>query len=108
MLGQNKSILSAKRTIHIKDARTEKQENPNVPIVRDHVLHLTKCVRNTKEQAFRQHVVNNQKTYASTVSHNTLPQPKTINETFTFTVEQLPKWSYKSPKRKFAAQNKTH
>ena len=29
-----------------------------------------------KKRAFRQHVVNNQETYASTVSRNTLPQPK--------------------------------
>ena len=55
------------------------------------MLHLTKSVRHTKN-AFRQHLVNNQKTYASTVSQNTLPQPKTTNETFTFTAEQLTKF----------------
>ena len=38
-----------------------------------------------------QHEVTNQKTYASTVSENTLPQPKT-NEKFTFTAEQLTKF----------------
>ena len=54
------------------------------------MLHHTKSVRNTKKQAFRQDVVNNQKTYASAVSQNTLPQSKT-NETFTFTAEQLTK-----------------
>ena len=52
--------------------------------------HVAKGVRNTK-QAFRQHVVNNKKTYASTVSQNTLSQPKT-NETFTFTAKQLTKF----------------
>ena len=41
-----------------------------------------------KKQAFRQHVVNNQKSYASVVSQNTLSQPKP-NQTFTFTAEQL-------------------
>ena len=45
-----------------------------------------------KKQAFRQHVVNNQKTYASTVRQNTLPQPKTSNEAFSFTAEQLTKF----------------
>ena len=55
------------------------------------MLHLIKGVRNTKKQAFRLHVVNNQKTYASTVSQNTLPQPQTSNETFSFTAEQLTK-----------------
>ena len=42
-----------------------------------------------KKQAFRQHLVNNQKTYASFVSQNTLQQPKNRNETFSFTAEQL-------------------
>ena len=32
------------------------------------------------------------KTYASTVRQNTLPQPKTSNETFSFTAEQLTKF----------------
>ena len=41
-----------------------------------------------KKQALRQHVVSNQKSYASTVSQNTLLQPKPI-QTFTFTAEQL-------------------
>ena len=44
-----------------------------------------------KKQAFRQHVVNNQKSYASVVSQNTLSQPKP-NQTFTFTAEQLIKF----------------
>ena len=43
-----------------------------------------------KKQAFRQHVVNNQKTYASVVSQNTLPQFQT-SQTFNFTAEQLTK-----------------
>ena len=43
-----------------------------------------------KKRAFRQHVVNNQKTYASVVSQNTLPQFQT-SQTFNFTVEQLTK-----------------
>ena len=53
------------------------------------MLHLMKGVRGIQKQAFRQHMVNNQKTYASVVSQNTLPQPKTTNEAFTFMAEQL-------------------
>ena len=44
-----------------------------------------------KKQAFRQHVVNNQKSSASVVSQNTLSQPKP-NQTFTLTAEQLTKF----------------
>ena len=41
-----------------------------------------------KKQAFRQHVVNNQKSYATSVGQNSLTQPKT-SQTFSFTAEQL-------------------
>ena len=44
-----------------------------------------------KKQAFRQHVVNNQKSYAAAVSQKPLPQPKTP-QTFQFTDEQLTKF----------------
>ena len=43
-----------------------------------------------KKQAFRQHVVNNQKTYAAAVSQKSQLQPKT--QTFQFTAEQLTKF----------------
>ena len=56
-----------------------------------HVVSYKGCPE-YKKQAFRQHVVNNQKTYASTVSQSTLPQLKTTNETFTFTAKQLTKF----------------
>ena len=54
------------------------------------MLHI-KGVPNTKKQAFRQHVVSNQKSYASVQSQNTLLQSKPT-QTFTFTVEQLTKF----------------
>ena len=44
-----------------------------------------------KKQAFRQHVVNNQKSYATVVGQNSLPQPKTP-QTFSFTAAQLTKF----------------
>ena len=43
-----------------------------------------------KKQAFRQHVINNQKTYAAAVSQKSHPQPKT-QQNFQFTAEQLTK-----------------
>ena len=46
--------------------------------------------REYKKQAFRQHVVNKQKTYPATVSQKTHPQPK--NETFQFTAERVTKF----------------
>ena len=44
-----------------------------------------------KKQAFRQHEVGNQKSYAAAVSQNPLPQTKT-SQTFQFTAEQLTKF----------------
>ena len=44
-----------------------------------------------KKLAFRQHVVSNQKSYASVLSQNTLLQSKPT-QTFTFTAEQLTKF----------------
>ena len=44
-----------------------------------------------KKQAFRQHVVSNQKSHAAAVSQNILPQTQT-SQTFQFTAEQLTKF----------------
>ena len=44
-----------------------------------------------KKKAFRQHVVNNQNSYATAVGQKTLTQPKTP-QTFLFTAEQLTKF----------------
>ena len=70
-----------------KEARKPKCANCKRP----HTASYKGCPE-YKKQAFRQHVVNNQKTHASTVRQNTLPQPKTSNETFSFTAEQLTKF----------------
>ena len=74
-------VPSEVRTILTNSVQIKKQENLSVPTARDHTKY--------KKQTFRQHVVNNQKTYPSTVRQNTLPQPKMSNETFSFTAEQL-------------------
>ena len=79
------------KTCRSKDAQIEKRKNQNVLIILGHLLHLTEGVLNTKN-AFRQHLDNNQKTYASVVSQNTRQQPKNLTETFSFTAEQLTKF----------------
>ena len=55
------------------------------------MLPPTKGVRLTKKQAFRQHVVDNQKSYASILCQNLAPpQPK--DKAFTFSADQLVKF----------------
>ena len=50
-------------------------------------------VSGIQQKAFRQHLINHQETYASTVLQNTLPQPKTSKETFSLAAEQLTKFA---------------
>ena len=44
----SKNVSSVVRTIHTKDAPKKKQNSPNVPTVRGHMLHLTRGVSNIK------------------------------------------------------------
>ena len=69
-----------------KEAKQPKCANCSGP----HVASYKGCPE-YKKQAFRQHVVNNQKTYAAAVSQKSHPQPKT-QQTFQFTAEQLTKF----------------
>ena len=69
-----------------KEAKQPKCANCSGP----HVASYKGCPE-YKKQAFRQHVVNNQKSYAAVVSQNSLPQPNTT-QTFQFTAEQLTKF----------------
>ena len=69
-----------------RESRKQRCANCNGP----HVASYKGCSE-YKKQAFRQHVVNNQKSYASVLSQNTLSQPKP-NQTFTFTAEQVTKF----------------
>ena len=69
-----------------KEARKPKCANCSGP----HVPSYKGCPE-YKKQAFRQHVVNNQKSYAAAVSQKPLTQPKT-HQTFQFTAEQLIKF----------------
>ena len=55
-----------------------------------HVASYKGCLE-YKKQAFRQHVVNQQKTYAAVVGQKPLTQPNN-SQTFQFTAEQLTKF----------------
>ena len=79
------------RAIRIRDARKKKQNSQSVQTVPGHMLHPTKGVPNKKKQAFRQHVVNHQKTYAAVVGQKSLTQPNN-SQTFQFTAKQLTKF----------------
>ena len=88
-VGQNKNVSSAVRIILTKNARIKKRKPKCAKCKGSHVASYKGCPEYKKKQAFRQHLVNKQKTYAPTVSQNTLPQPKTSNETFSFTADTL-------------------
>ena len=69
-----------------KEAKKPKCANCKGP----HVASYKGCPE-YKKQTFRQHVVNNQKSYAAAVGQKTLTQPKSP-QTFQFTFEQLTKF----------------
>ena len=69
-----------------KEAKQPKCANCSGP----HVASYKGCPE-YKKQAFRQHVVNHQKSYAAAVSQNSHSQPKNT-QTFQFTAEQLTKF----------------
>ena len=69
-----------------KEAKQPKCANCSGP----HVASYKGCPE-YKKQAFRQHVVNHQKSYADVVSQNSHSQPKNT-QTFQFTAEQLTKF----------------
>ena len=69
-----------------KEARKRKCANCTGP----HVASYKGCPE-YKKQAFRQHVVNNQKSYATALSQKPFTQPKTP-QIFQFTAEQLAKF----------------
>ena len=69
-----------------KDARKPKCAKCKGPLVPSY-----KGCPEYKKQEFRQHVMDNQKSYAAALSQKPLPQPKTPR-TFQFTAEQLIKF----------------
>ena len=69
-----------------KEAKQPKCANCSGP----HVASYKECPE-YKKQAFRQHVVNHQKTYATVVGQKSLTQPNS-SQNFQFTAEQLTKF----------------
>ena len=78
------------RAILTKDAQIRKLKNRCANFKGPHVASYKGCLE-YKKQAFRQHVVNNQKSYATVAGQNSLPQPKT-QQIFSFTAERLTKF----------------
>ena len=52
------------RVIITKNALIQRKSSQNAPTVKGHILLPTKGVQRTKKQAFKQHVLDNQKSYA--------------------------------------------
>ena len=86
----SKNVSSVVRTIHTQRMPKKRTKQPKCANCSGpHVASYKGCPE-YKKQAFRQHVVNNQKTYATAVSQKSHSQPKT--QTFQFTAEQLTKF----------------
>ena len=74
-----------------KDALTEKRKQPKCANCKEpHVASYKGCPA-YKKQSFRQHVVDNQKSYAAILRQNTAP-PQPQEKTFTSSAEQLVKF----------------
>ena len=74
------------KLIHTKTVQTETKKKPKCANCRGpHVANYRGCPA-YKDQAFRQHVVQNQTSYASIVKQASPPPP---NNTFNFTAEQI-------------------
>ena len=87
----NKNASYVVRIIHTKDAQKKEVKQPKCANCSGpHVASYKGCPE-YKKQAFRQHVVNHQKSYAAVVGQNSHTQPKTT-QMFQFTAEQLTKF----------------
>ena len=89
--GLNQNVRSVVRAIRIRDAREKEAKQPKCANCSgSHVASYKGCPE-YKKQAFLQHVVNHQKTYAAVVGQKSLTQPNN-SQTFQFTAEQLTKF----------------
>ena len=70
-----------------KGCPNREKSNQNVLIAKDHMLQTIKGV-----QVFHQHVVDNQKSYASILKQNSALPPQPKSDTFSFTADQLVKF----------------
>ena len=85
------SVSSVEKATHIKDARIEKKSAKCANCKGPHVANYKGCPA-YKKQVFRQHVVDNQKSYASILKQNSAPSPQPWGDTFSFTADQLVKF----------------
>ena len=81
---KKQNVLCLVKLTPTKTVLTRKKENQNVKIA-NHVANYKGCPA-YKDQAFRQHVVQNQVSYASILKQTSPPPP---SNTFNFTAEQI-------------------
>ena len=86
---KQKCVISGENHSHKGCPKTEAKQPKCANCSGSHVASYRGCPE-YKKQAFRQHVVNHQKSYAAVVSQNSHSQPKNT-QTFQFTAEQLTK-----------------
>ena len=91
MCGEGHSLSVEKATL-TKDAQTEKNSNPNVITVKDHMLQIIKGVQLIKNRCSVNLWWTTKKSYASILKQNSAPTPQPKGDTFTFTADQLVKF----------------
>ena len=84
-----RNVLCVVKLILTKTVQTKKKETQNVPTVGDLMSPTTEAVLSYKDQAFRQHVVQNQVSHASILKRASLPPP---SNTFKFIADQIYPW----------------
>ena len=83
---KNRNVLCLVKPIHTKTVQTKTKKPQNVQIVGGLIVANYRGCPEYKDQAFRQHVVQNQISYASIVKQASPPPP---SNTFNFTAEQI-------------------
>ena len=86
-----KCVICGEGHSHKGCPNREKQQPKCANCKGPHVANYKGCPA-YKKQVFRQHVVDNQKSYASILKQNMAPTPQPQGDTFTFTADQLVKF----------------
>ena len=87
IVGPKLNVSSVIKTTYIKDAQIKKKSNESVLIV-ELVASYKGCPA-YKNQAFRQHVMDNQKSYASILKQNSASPPQPKGDKLSFSADQL-------------------
>ena len=82
-----KCVICGEGHSHKGCPNREKQQPKCANFKGQHVANYEGCPA-YKKQVFRQHVVDNQKSYASILKRNSAPTPQPKGDTFTFTADQ--------------------